>query len=143
VKLLEPFTFFVDRSLGRTVVVEALRAAGENVIAHDDQFAQSTPDATWLVAVGKRGWVVLAKDKAVRKNELERRAMVSAQVACFSLGRGDLDGKAMAAAFLAALSRIKNVLRRYNVPIAASVNKSGAVRVIMEGGNWLNPPRDL
>jgi hypothetical protein len=96
-----------------------------------------------LVAVGERGWVVLAKDKAVRRNELERLATVSAQVACFSLGSGELDGRTMAAAFLAALSRIEKVLRRYHVPITASVNKNGGVRVLMEGGSWLNPPRDV
>jgi hypothetical protein len=38
-RLPEPFTFFADRSLGRRVVVEALRAAGETVVAHDDMLA--------------------------------------------------------------------------------------------------------
>ncbi|WP_437796354.1 hypothetical protein [Sorangium sp. So ce693] len=59
-KLREPFTYFVDRSLGRGLVVEALRAAK---LAHDDHFAQNTPDAEWLVEIGRRGWVVLTKDK--------------------------------------------------------------------------------
>ncbi|EYF08039.1 hypothetical protein [Chondromyces apiculatus] len=55
-KLPEPFTYFVDRSLGREVVVQALRAAGEQVHAHDDLFPQNTPDTTWLTDVGQRGW---------------------------------------------------------------------------------------
>lgn len=44
-KLREPFTYFVDRSLGRGLVVEALRAAKLEVHAHDDHFAQDTPEA--------------------------------------------------------------------------------------------------
>jgi PIN like domain len=83
-KLCELFTFFIDRSLGRTVVAEVLRGFGEHIVAHDDHFAQDTPDATWLLAVGERGWVVLAKDNAVRNNQLERRAIINALVACFS-----------------------------------------------------------
>lgn len=54
-KLREPFTFFVARSLGRGLVVAALREAGVTVHAHDDHFAQDTPDAEWLVKVGARG----------------------------------------------------------------------------------------
>jgi hypothetical protein len=56
VKLPEPFIYFVDRSLGRGIVVETLRAAGQQVHAHDDHFAQNTPDTTWLTEVGRRGW---------------------------------------------------------------------------------------
>jgi hypothetical protein len=43
VKLPEPFTFFVDRSLGRGIVVDELRAAGEIVEPHDEHFAPNTP----------------------------------------------------------------------------------------------------
>jgi hypothetical protein len=143
VKLREPFGFFVDRSLGRTVVPNALRAVGEHVVAHDDCFAQNTPDADWLVEVGKRGLVVLAKDKALRRTELELRAILNANVACFSLGRGDLDGASMASAFIAALPNIKRVLRRDDTPIVASVSKSGALRVLLARGKWLEKPRDV
>jgi hypothetical protein len=83
-------------SLGRGLVVEALRAAKLDVHAHDDHFAQNTPDAEWLVEVGRRGWVVLTKDKNIRVNALERLALVRANVACIMLGRGDLTASAMA-----------------------------------------------
>jgi len=88
VKLREPFTYFVDRSLGRKVLVTHLRAHGLQVEAHDDHFAADTTDAEWLGAVGRRGWVVLTKDKAIRRNTLEREALLEANVACFMLGRG-------------------------------------------------------
>jgi len=34
---------------------------------HDDHFAQNTPDAEWLVEVGRRGCVVLTKDMGFRQ----------------------------------------------------------------------------
>jgi hypothetical protein len=42
VKLAEPYTFFVDRSLGGAFVAGALRQAGHAVVVHDDEFE---PDA--------------------------------------------------------------------------------------------------
>jgi hypothetical protein len=143
VKLPEPYTYFVDRSLGRGIVVERLRAAGETVHAHDDYFAPNTPDIRWLADVGARGWVVLTKDKNIRGNELERRALVGAGVACFMLGRGDLTGLAMAEAFVGGLPLIRKAVRRFAVPLVASLSASGSVRVLLADGAWLKPPKDL
>ncbi|HSQ67020.1 MAG TPA: hypothetical protein VLM85_27570 [Polyangiaceae bacterium] len=112
-KLGEPFTFFVDRSLGAGVVVQALREAKETVVVHDDEFGLDTADTAWLGVAGRRRWVVLTKDARIRTNALEREALLSAGVAAFMLGRGDVTGSAMAAAFVAALPRIKKVLRRW------------------------------
>jgi hypothetical protein len=59
----EPLVFFVDRSLGRHVIPDALRAAGVQVELHDDHFPQDAQDQIWLAEAGKRGWIVLTKDK--------------------------------------------------------------------------------
>jgi uncharacterized protein with PIN domain len=63
----EPFTWFVDRALGRRLAQE-LRAAGWKVEIHDDHFEQDAEDTLWLADVGRLGWVVLTKDKAIRRN---------------------------------------------------------------------------
>jgi predicted nuclease of predicted toxin-antitoxin system len=143
VKLPEPYVFFVDRSLGRTVVVEALRAAGENAHAHDDFFPQNTPDAEWLVEVARRGWVILTKDKDIRRNEIERVAILRARAACFMLGRGDLSAFTMGRTLIAALPRMRRALRRFGLPLAASVNLAGELRVLLADGQWLAPPREI
>jgi predicted nuclease of predicted toxin-antitoxin system len=143
VKLREPYVYFVDRSIGRTVVVEALRAAGQTAHAHDDHFAVDTPDADWLVDVARRGWVILTKDKDIRRNELERLAIVNSRAACFMLGRGDVSAATMGTTFIAALPNIRRVLRRFHVPIAASVNLAGQLRVLLGEGEWFRPPKDI
>lgn len=142
-KLPEPYVYFVDRSLGRAVVVEALRAAGEVAHAHDDFFAQNTPDAEWLVDVARRGWVILTKDKDIRRNEIERVAIVRARAACFMLGRGDLSAPRMGRTFVAALPRMRRALRRFGLPLAASVNLAGELRMLLADGEWLDPPKEI
>ena len=142
-KLREPFVYFVDRSLGRRVVVEAFRAAGEVAEAHDDHFAVDAPDTVWLADVARRGWVVLTKDKNIRRNEVERAAILRAGAACFMLGRGDLSGVRMAQVLLDALPRVRRVLRRFDAPLGASVNAHGQLRLLMANGRLLEPPRDI
>jgi hypothetical protein len=143
VKLREPFVYFVDRSLGRKVVVEALRAAGETAQAHDDYFDIDAPDSAWLAEVTRRGWVVLTKDKNIRRNEIERTVIVNAGAACFMLGRGDLSGATMGRVLVEALPRVRRVLRRYEPPLGASVNLLGQLRLLMAGGRLLEPPREI
>jgi hypothetical protein len=141
VKLREPFEYFVDRSLGKRVVVEALRAAGETVHAHDDLFERNTPDTQWLAEVGRRGWVAVTKDKNIRRNDLERRALIDANVACFMVGRGDLSGETIAALFITSLSRVRRVLRRFEVPLAASISLKVRSACSWRGAEFRRNPR--
>jgi hypothetical protein len=141
-KLGEPFTFFVDRSLGSGIVPAALRRQNEQVIVHDDHFRQPhTPDVVWLGEAGTRGWVVLTKDARIRTNILERTALLSSSVAAFMLGRGDLRGEDMARAFVLALPRMKTVLRRCELPLIATVSVEGCVSVLYANGERLARPR--
>jgi hypothetical protein len=103
VRLPEPYTFFIDRSLGGHVVADGLRGSGEKVRVHDDLFAQDTDDEVWLADVGQRRWVVLTKDVLIRRDSLQRRALLAANVAAFVLARGDVSGSVMASAFVTAL----------------------------------------
>jgi predicted nuclease of predicted toxin-antitoxin system len=143
VKLPEPFVYFVDRSLGRGIVVQTLRAAGHEVHAHDDHFAQSTPDTEWLGEVGRRRWVVLTKDKNIRSNHLELRALLDAEVACVMLGHGNLTAEAMGRLFAQNLRRIERILRRFHAPLVASLATSGGLRVLIAAGEWLDPPKEI
>ena len=102
-RLLEPWTFFVDRSLGGRFVADALRGAGEAVEVHDDHFAADAADQTWLADVGGKAWVVLSKDDRIRRNPVECQALLTAGVAAFFLGRSDLRGDQMATTIVAAL----------------------------------------
>jgi hypothetical protein len=140
VKLPEPFTYFVDRSLGNKVLVQHLRDSRLRVEAHDDHFKPDTPDQDWLRKVGAQGWVVLTKDKAIRRNLLEREALIDARVACFMLGRGDLSAVQMSLAFVKALPRMTRALRRFCVPLAAGVSASGGVSVLLADGELLEKP---
>jgi hypothetical protein len=143
-RLREPFTFFIDRSLGARLVAEAIRVGcepDELVHVHDEHFPQDTTDTDWLEVVGTRGWVVLTKDTRMRTNLVEREAILAGHVAWFALARGDLSAAHMGQIFCAALGRIRTVLRRFEIPIIATVSMEAVVTAHYGDGSALRPPK--
>lgn len=127
----ERLVFFVDRDLGRYVVPNALRKAGEDVRAHDDHFPQTTKDEVWLAEVGKQGWVVLTLDGRIRYHASETNALLAAKVRAFVLAaRGDLSGQEIAQFFVNALPSIKRFCAKTQPPFIARVSREGEVSLL-------------
>lgn len=82
-KRLEKVVFFLDRSLGEKTVPNRLQKFGLNVENHSAHFSPDAEDVEWLEKCGANGWIVLAKDKNIKKNFLERQALFSAGIAAF------------------------------------------------------------
>lgn len=120
--------YFVDRSLGGKLVVEALRAAGAKVVAHDDVLPQDTEDVEWLAEAGRRGWIVVTKDSAIRRNEHEKAMFRAARVRVFALARKDLPGQEMADLFVKALPGMRKRAITVEPPFVFSISRKGDFR---------------
>lgn len=127
----EDLVFFVDRSLGRNIIPQALKGAGTHAVAHDDIFEQNTADVEWLSAVGEKRWVVIMGDKRIRKNPLERQTLISARVRAFVLTAGAMKGEDKARLLVRNLKKIIAIARNTNPPFIAAVSTSG-VRIYPE-----------
>jgi hypothetical protein len=101
--------FFVDRSLGRVEVADALRSAGAVAHVHDDHFDVATPDEVWIAEVGRKGWLVLTKDKNLRRRPIEIEAIRAAGAKVFALGSGNRRGSEMAAIFVRHLDAMRRM----------------------------------
>ena len=123
----EELVFFVDRSLGGKLVAEALRAAGAEVVAHDDKFGQNATDVEWLAEAGRRGWVVLTKDSAIRRHAHEMAMFRDAACRVFLLASGNMAGADMAAAFVAALPRMRELTDFTKAPFLFGLTKAGKI----------------
>lgn len=117
--------FFIDRSLGRKFVAQALREAGATVEVHDDHFPQDTLDVGWLTEVGRRGWVVLSKDERIRRNRIERAALDAAGVRAFFLTQQDITGPEMADLFRNALRGMIHRAVSNPAPFIYTISRSG------------------
>lgn len=105
----QPAEFFVDRSLGKSIV-EGLRAVGLVVHSMADVYgeeqAQRLLDEVWLRDAGEHGWIVLTKDDAIRRRPAERDAMSDAAVRVFCLTSAKLRGVEQTERFIRSRFRI-------------------------------------
>lgn len=129
-KPLESLDIFIDASLGRKIA-EPLRDAGANVFLHDDYFAQGVEDEIWLTEVGKKGWIVLTKDKMIRRRTIEREALINANVKAFVFMSGSIPFSDMAQIFVKALPSINRIASENNPPFIAGIYKDSSVRIIL------------
>jgi hypothetical protein len=108
--------------------------AGVAAITHDSVFAQDTPDEEWLIRAGREGWIVLTKDKLIRKRPIEREALTAAHVRAFVFTGGNMSGVEMAESIVAAIPRMLRILATTQPPFIARITSSGAVDVIEHEG---------
>jgi hypothetical protein len=121
--------FFIDKCLGLHVVPDALRARGERVELLTDHFAQDAPDQDWLSEVGRRGWIILSKDKILRHNNLEIVELLRSGTHSFILTSGNSTAQENAAALVAALPTMKRMVGKFTPPFVGTVSKLGGVKV--------------
>ena len=89
--------FFIDRSLGRHVVADALRTEGLTVhtlaSVYGEQEGQQVADEDWLRLAGEKGWLVLMKDDSIRRRPAELAAVREAEVRAFCVTNANLTGR--------------------------------------------------
>lgn len=101
--------FFVDRSLARRDVAEALREAGWLVRTHLEVFGERdehVPDVEWLELCGREGWIVLTMDRRIRYHRSEIAAIRRHGVRAFVLATGNLTAAQQAQRFVSNGARI-------------------------------------
>lgn len=96
--------FFLDRSLGRKAVPEALRADGWDVITLAEHYGipadEQVADTDWIEEAAKHGWPILMKDKRIRHRSAEITAVTEHKARCFVITRGDLPSADMTQRFI-------------------------------------------
>ncbi len=105
-----PPEFFVDRSLGRHIVPNALRALGFAVHAMADVYPdgadQRVADTQWIADADLRGWIVLTKDERITRRADEQQALIESRVRVFAIGNQHLTGPQQASYYSANIHRI-------------------------------------
>ena len=128
-----PPEFFVDRSLGRRVVPDALRQAGAivHVMAdvYGERIGQGLADEEWLRDAGEHGWVVLMKDAKIRYRPAELQVVVDHGLRTFCLTNANLRGIEMAQRFVQHLPRITGIAAQRPGPYIYGVYRD-AVRPV-------------
>jgi hypothetical protein len=106
----QPPKFFLDRSLGRRAVPEALRADGWELITLAEHYGipadERIADTERIEEAAWQGWPILMKDKRIRYRQAEIAAVAEHKARCFVITRGDLSSTEMVRRFIANKSAI-------------------------------------
>ncbi len=129
-----PPEFFVDRSLGSAIVPAALRAAGLTVHALVDVYPkrEDVDDETWIAESTAKGWVLLTKDRAIRRNQAEREAVARAGARMFCIPSASLTAAEMGQRFVDNRHRIIQHARKAG-PYIYLVHRERLELVFAEG----------
>jgi hypothetical protein len=66
-----------------------MRDAGANVVHPGGAIPFGATDEVWLKECGKNDWIVLTRDKYIRRRRLEKEALRASGVAAFALTSGE------------------------------------------------------
>jgi hypothetical protein len=112
----QPPEFFVDRSLGRRIVPEALRALGFTVHTMAEMYPRGEDvrvlDARWIADADRAGWVALTKDERIVRNAEEQGALVRSRLRVFAIANQHLTGPQMVTYFETNINRIVRRARK-------------------------------
>ena len=115
----------------------ALRAAGAEVVVHDDVLPQNAQDHEWLRLCGERRYLTLTKDDRIRFHPLDKRAFLEFRVAVFTLTSANLTGAQMAERFLASRVQMERIFRRERPPFIAYLPSSSKITRILREADLL------
>ena len=123
---------FIDRSIPRSVADELRRASDEPVIYLDERFPPDTPDRAWLAEAGREGWLVISRDKRIRRRPGEREAILANGVGCFILGwRKNLTREEYVGILAGSLGEMRALFAETPRPFIYVVNAAGGMRRVL------------
>lgn len=93
-----------------------------------------------MVAVGMLGWVVLTKDKWIRRRQLERDALLAANLKVFCFMSGNVPFDEMSRITIDALPAIRKLADSTEPPFIAGVYRDASVRVVFPKDKKNNDP---
>lgn len=104
---------------------EALDALDATYIAHHQYFSPDAPDEEWLAVAGREGWVVLTRDKHIRRRPAELEAFREHKVIVFVLAAGNASAAETADLITRLYGKIQKLATQTEPPVMYSVTRSG------------------
>jgi hypothetical protein len=114
---------FVDHALGTKSLPNALRERGFSVEVLSDHFSVKAVDIDWIPKVAEKGWVILTKDKHIRRNQMERLVLEASGAYYFVLGGASWSGQEQIEIILQHLPTIIRLVQKRKPPLIGSMNK--------------------
>ncbi len=118
---------FIDRCAWSNRLGDALSASNIAFIPHHKRFAPDCPDEDWLPVVGKSGWVVLTRDKNIRRKPNELRAFKENRVLAIVLSSGQASAADTADLVIRLYPKLMRKVQNAKPPAMFTVTLAGSI----------------
>ena len=95
-----------------------------------DIFDPGVKDVDWLTALQGRDWIVLTKDKNIRRRPLEAQALIAAGLRVFVVTATDLTGEETGQIIAKALPKIRRFCKKHRPPFIAGITRMSEVTLL-------------
>jgi len=102
-----------------------MRECGATVEHAGDAFPFGSEDEVWLSTCGQRGWIVLTRDKRIRRRVLEREAIRRSGAAVFALTADEATAAETAEVVTRLLTKFVNMAVSEKKPFLYTFGLSG------------------
>lgn len=112
---------------------DALKVAGIKFTPHHEHFEPACPDVDWLPEVGKNGWVVVTRDKNIRRKPNELQAFKENKVLAIVLSSGSSSQASAADTAELLLRLLPKLMRKIGAskpPVMLNVTLMGTISQI-------------
>ena len=124
---------FIDRCAWSNRLGDALTKASIQFTPHHDHFEQACLDVDWLPVVGKKGWVVVTRDKNIRRKPNELQAFKENNVLAIVLSSGSSSQASAADTAELLLKLLPKLMRKIQAskpPIMLTVTILGTISAV-------------
>ncbi len=118
---------FIDRCAWSNRLGDALATANIVFIPHHQRFALDCPDEEWLPVAGNEGWVVLTRDKNIRRKPNELLAFKKNRVLAIVLSSGQASAADTAELVVRLYSKLMRKLQNTRPPAMFTVTLAGTI----------------
>ena len=119
----------LDQTFSSARIAAFLRTSSDwQVVLHGDHFSDpSMPDHEWIADCGRRGWLSISCDKAIRRSPLVVEAVKRTRAKVFFMTSGGLRAEDYMAILGVARPRILRLAKKNAGPFFARIHRSGKV----------------
>ena len=119
--------FIVDECLGREAL-EVLAAQHETRLVKTE-FGEGTDDPDFLPEIGRRGWLLITRDDAMRRRHAEFSAIARCKVWAFFVS-AKLNGQQTASLLEAQLEKVVRYHARHLPPAMVRIHSGGVEHIV-------------
>lgn len=128
--------WWIDRCLGARIVPAALRAHGVDVRTYGQLYPSNddVADVIWIPEVTRRGWVILTKDREIRRNPAELSVLRAANARYVCLSAKNMTGEQQAECLIQHWRTVESVVIHKPAPLIVAINRGGVQW--LDGTDW-------